>query len=92
MVRVFLSVTAALALFSLPALAGQSAPTRPRTTTFEPCNYWQYDFQTNTNTCRSTGFRVTVYSASEVQTLIGSLERRIADLEGRLAAVEKKLP
>ncbi len=63
-----------------------------RTATFEPCQYWNYDFQANSYVCGFKGFMITVYSAQEVKSLIGGLETRIKELELRLAKVETKQP
>lgn len=59
---------------------------------FEPCQYWRYDFNSSTYTCQNTAFRIQVYTAQEVQQIVNTLERRIQDLESRLAKVEQKLP
>lgn len=74
--------------FTLSAATRQ----RERTSTFEPCSWWSYDTQTNSYSCRNPGFRVTVYTQSEVQALVQKLESRIQALESRLAIVEQKLP
>ncbi len=79
-------------LLLVAMVLGSVAFANTRTETFEPCQYWQYDYNTNTYTCRNTAWRLTVYTAQEVQNIVNGLERRIQDLESRLAKVEQKLP
>lgn len=86
----FLAVTILTLLSAVPTRAAQ--PPKPRTATFEPCNYWAYDFQTSHYTCRNTSFRISVYTAQETKQIIEAQDRKIQDLEKRLAALEQKLP
>ena len=80
-------------LFAMTVLLSMSAvaqPSEQRSTTFEPCANWWYDFDSNSYTCRWKDPRVTVYSASEVDALVGKLNQKIADLENRVKALEAK--
>ncbi len=87
MIRTFW-LTVALALVS--SISVSASPRSTRYTSFEPCNYWNYDYQSGTYTCRNTSFRINVFTAQETQSLVDAQERRIQDLERRLTALEQK--
>lgn len=58
---------------------------------FQPCSSWSYDGTTGGYKCNFTGVRVSVPEYRDVQRLadlVETLERKIADLEERVARLE----
>lgn len=61
--------------------------------TIQPCTSWSYDGAISGYKCNYHSFRVDVPEYRDVQRLadlVGTLERKIADLEARVARLENQ--
>jgi len=59
-----------------------------RATTIRPCDWWRYDSTSGNYGCSNYPFSIQVVEAAEVNRIVTALERRIENLEARIADLE----
>lgn len=61
---------------------------------FEPCQYWKYDFNTNSYTCTQTAFAIEVPDAQDFDSLdrtVTQLQQTIQTLQQTIQALEQRV-